>query len=194
VLERVCVFCGSNVGSRPAYAQAAAELGHALAVEGITLVFGGGDVGLMGVLADAALEAGGAVIGIIPESLMAKELGHRGVSELIVTGSMHERKALMAELADGFVALPGGLGTWEELCEMLTWSQLGFHAKPVTVLDVEDFYEPLFALFDRAVLDGFVRPEHQALATRSRTVEEALAALASPAPRPPHKWIDRDQT
>jgi hypothetical protein len=158
------------------------------------LVYGGGDVGLMGVLADAALAGGGDVIGVIPEALKAKELAHPGVTELIVTESMHERKATIAELAEGFVALPGGLGTFEELCEILTWAQLGYHAKPVVILDVERFYEPLFALLQRAVEEAFVRPEHHALANRARTVAEVFELLDRPARPPLPKWIGRQET
>jgi uncharacterized protein (TIGR00730 family) len=188
------VFCGSNAGRSPAFASAARDLGTALAAAGLGLVYGGGDVGLMGVLADTVLDAGGEVIGVIPEALLAKELGHRGCTELRVVGSMHERKAMMADLADGFVALPGGLGTFEELCEVLTWSQLGFHAKPVVLLDVEEFWTPFLRLLDTAVAAGFLRAEHRALAVRAASAPEALGALAAPRPPAPHKWIDRDET
>ena len=153
--RRICVFCGSNPGVNPAYKNAAAGLGRLLAERKIELVYGGGNIGLMGVLADAALEASGRVIGVIPESLMAKEVGHQGLTELRVVGSMHERKALMADLAEGFIALPGGYGTFEEFCEVVTWSQLGLHAKPCGVLNVEKYYDPLLALFDHAVKEGF---------------------------------------
>jgi uncharacterized protein (TIGR00730 family) len=190
VLRRVCVFCGSSRGVDEVFAATAAELGRALAARGLVLVYGGGDVGLMGILADVALDAGGEVIGVIPESLLAKEIGHRGLTELHVTTSMHERKALMAELADGFVALPGGFGTFEELCEILTWSQLGFHQKPTVVLDVAGFYEPFFALADGAVKAGFVKEVHRSLAVRATTVDEALAALEELPPPPQPKWID----
>lgn len=190
----MCVFCGSNAGRSPAFAGAARDLGEALAAAGLGLVYGGGNVGLMGVVADATLAAGGEVIGVIPEALMAKELGHRGCTELRVVASMHERKALMADLADGFVALPGGLGTFEELCEVLTWSQLGFHAKPVVLLDVDGFWAPFAALLDTAVDAGFLRPPNRDLARRVANPQEALRALAAPPPLPTHKWIDRDQT
>lgn len=192
--KRVCVFCASNTGTRPAFQAAAAQLGQALARAGATLVYGGGKVGLMGAVADAALAADGEVVGVIPDALMAKELGHAGVTRLEVVASMHERKARMADLADGFVALPGGLGTFEELCEILTWAQLGFHAKPVVVLDVEGFYEPFFALLDAACAGGFLRPEHAGLAVRATDVPEALRLLARTPPSVGHKWIDRDQT
>jgi uncharacterized protein (TIGR00730 family) len=148
----------------------------------------------MGVVADAALAAGGEVVGVIPEALQAKEVGHAGLTELHVMRSMHERKALMAELSDAFVALPGGLGTFEELCEMLTWAQLGEHAKPVVVYDVEGFFEPLFALFDRAVDEQFIRPQHRALARRATSVAEVLELLEQPPAPALAKWIGREET
>ncbi len=191
---RVCVFCGSNRGARPSFAATAADLGTTLAAKGIGLVYGGGQVGLMGVVADAALAAGGIVTGVMPDALVAKEIAHTGLSELRVTGSMHERKALMAELADGFIALPGGLGTFDELCEVLTWGQLGLHAKPVVLLDVDGFWTPFGALLDGAVAAGFLRPHHRELAHLAGSVGEALALLESPPPPPLHKWIDRDET
>jgi uncharacterized protein (TIGR00730 family) len=191
---RVCVFCGSSRGATPAYAAAATDLGTTLAAKGIGLVYGGGDVGLMGVVADAALAAGGTVTGVIPEALVAKEIAHAGLTELRVTGSMHERKALMADLADGFIALPGGLGTFDELCEILTWGQLGLHAKPVVLLDVDGFWAPFGARLDGAVAAGFLRPSHRDLAHVAASVGEALARLESPPPPPMHKWIDKDDT
>jgi uncharacterized protein (TIGR00730 family) len=193
-VQRVCVFCASNVGNEPRFAEAARELGTTLAERSLTLVYGGGNVGLMGVLADAALAAGGRVVGVIPEALQRKEIAHEGLTELYVTGSMHERKAMMAELADGFVALPGGLGTWEEVLEILTWAQLGEHHKPVVLFDVNGFYEPLFELVEQAVKVGLMRAEHAALANRATSSDEALAVLLSPPPPPLPKWIDRDQT
>ena len=191
MVRRVCVFCGSSRGSDPAFVAAAQVLGGTLAARGMTLVYGGGKVGLMGALADAVLRAGGQAIGVIPSSLLAKEVGHDGLTELHVTESMHERKALMAELADGFIALPGGFGTFEELFEILTWSQLGFHRKPAVVLDVNDFYAPLVALIDGAVDAGFIQPTHRTLARRATTVDDALAALVEPLPPTQPKWIDR---
>jgi hypothetical protein len=189
---RVCVFCGSSRGSSPAYAQAAAELGAALAASGTGLVYGGADVGLMGVVADATLAAGGEVIGVMPDALVAKEIAHRGLTELHVTGSMHERKALMADLADGFVALPGGLGTFDELCEILTWGQLGLHTKPVVLLDVASFWAPFVTLLDRAVEAGFLRSVHRDLAHLAPSAAVALELLTLPPPPPVQKWIDRD--
>jgi uncharacterized protein (TIGR00730 family) len=191
---RVCVFCASSRGSDPAYADVAADLGTTLAVKGIEVVYGGGDVGLMGVVADAALAAGGSVTGVMPEALVAKEIAHRGLTDLRITSSMHERKALMADLADGFIALPGGLGTLDELCEILTWAQLGMHTKPVVLLDVDGFWAPFRMLLDGAVAAGFLRPVHRDMAHVAGSIGEALALLEAPPPRPVHKWIDKDDT
>jgi uncharacterized protein (TIGR00730 family) len=162
-MKRICVFCGSSPGHDPRYLEAARTMGHTLARRGLGLVYGGGSVGLMGAVADAALAAGGEVIGVIPEVLQIRELAHRSLTTLHVVGSMHERKALMAELSDGFVALPGGMGTLEELSEVLTWAQLGLHARPIGLLDVAGYYQPLADFFDRAVGAGFLRPAHRAL-------------------------------
>ncbi|HEY8093288.1 MAG TPA: TIGR00730 family Rossman fold protein [Acidimicrobiales bacterium] len=191
-MPRLCVFCGSNAGSAPAFATAAAQLGTALASRDIGLVYGGGDVGLMGTVADAVLAAGGDVTGVIPEFLERAEVAHHGLTELHVVGSMHARKALMAELAEGFIALPGGFGTLDELAEALTWTQLGLQAKPVVLLDVDGFWEPLVRFFDAAVEHGFVRPAHRMLVQRTVTVDDAIALATSPVPRTQHKWLDRD--
>ena len=161
--KRIGVFCGSSLGALPCYAQAATALAQDLAAQGIGIVYGGGKVGLMGVLADAALAAGAEVIGVIPLSLERKELAHTGLSDLRVVASMHERKALMAELSDAFIALPGGYGTFEEFCEVLTWTQLGLHRKPCGILNVEGYYDHLLKLFDRAVADEFVKPVHRSI-------------------------------
>jgi uncharacterized protein (TIGR00730 family) len=155
-IRSLCVFCGSSVGNRPEYAAAAAEVGRLLGQRGIRLVYGAGNVGLMGILADAALVAGGEVIGVIPQMLVDRELAHRGITELRIVGTMHERKALMAELSDAFLALPGGLGTFEELCEALTWSQLGIHAKPCGALNVGGYFDHLSQLLDHAKQEGYV--------------------------------------
>ena len=161
--HRLGVHCGSNSGTNPAYARAAGELGTLLGTRGIGMVYGGGKVGLMGVVADAALKAGGEVIGVIPEALKAREVGHTGLTELRVVETMHERKALMEDLSDGFIALPGGLGTLDELFEILTWGQLGMHAKPCGLLDVVGYFGPLIAWLDHATAEGFVRPQHRAM-------------------------------
>lgn len=175
----VAVFCGSSMGVRPAYAEAARETGRLLASRGIATVYGGGDVGLMGALADAALDAGGRVVGVIPRALVDKEVAHRGVSELVVVESMHERKAVIAERADAFLALPGGLGTLDEFCEALTWSQLGIHRKPMGLLNTEGFYDPFLAMMDRMAELGFIRPEHRRNALDAPTPAALLDALAS---------------
>jgi uncharacterized protein (TIGR00730 family) len=193
-MSRLCVFCGSNEGAVPAFADAAARLGSALASRGIGLVYGGGNVGLMGILADSVVEHGGEVIGVIPAFLERAEIAHAGLTTLHVVGSMHERKALMATLADGFIALPGGFGTVDELAEALTWTQLGLQAKPVVLLDVDGFWDPLVRFFDAAVEHGFVRPAHRMLLARTVTVDEAIALATSPVPDTPHKWLDRDGT
>lgn len=162
-MQAIAVFCGSSNGNDPIYRKAATQLGTALAQRSLTLVYGGGKVGLMGAVAEAALAAGGAVHGIMPEALLAKEIGHRGLSELTVVGSMHERKAAMAAAADGFIMLPGGFGTLDEFCEIVTWSMLGLHRKPIGVLDANGYYVPLLAFFDSAVAAGFIRQEHRDL-------------------------------
>ena len=162
-LSSVCVFLGSSPGARPVFAEAARSLGRLLAARGLTLIYGGAHVGLMGVLADAALGAGGSVIGVIPRSMVDREIAHNGVTELRIVESMHERKALMADLADAFVCFPGGYGTLDEFCEVLTWSQLALHQKPCGLLNVDGYYDPLIAQFDRAVAEGLLRPRHRAL-------------------------------
>lgn len=193
-LKRVCVFCGSNSGVRPAYAEAARAMGQTLARRGIGLVYGGGCVGLMGVIADAVLAEGGKVIGVIPEALEAREVAHRGLTELRVVRSMHERKALMAELSDAFVAMPGGYGTFEEFCEVITWVQLGLHEKPCGLLDVENYYAPLLALFDGAVAEGFVRDVQRGIVLEAKEPERMLELLESYRPPRVGKWIRRDET
>lgn len=191
--RRICVFCGSNPGVNPVYKNAAAGLGRLLAERKIELVYGGGNVGLMGVLADAALEVGGRAIGVIPESLMAKEVGHQGLTELCVVASMHERKALMADLAEGFIALPGGYGTFEEFCEVVTWSQLGLHAKPCGVLNVERYYDPLLALFDHAVKEGFLRSDNRTLVLEERDPRRLLEKMSEFQVSAVGKWITDEE-
>jgi uncharacterized protein (TIGR00730 family) len=191
-LRSICVFCGSSVGSRPEYATAAIAFGRLLAEQGIRVVYGAGNVGLMGVLADAALAAGGEVIGVIPQMLVDRELAHRRITDLRIVSSMHERKALMAELSDAFVALPGGLGTYEELCEVLTWAQLGIHHKPCGCLNVLDYFTPLERLLDHAVAEGFMRPEHRSILISSTDPRDLLARLAEHQPPLPEKWVGRE--
>lgn len=164
-MDRVCVYCGSRSGADPAFADAAGAFGRLLAERGLGLVYGGGDVGLMGAVADGALAAGGEVLGVIPESLADREVAHDRLTELYVVDSMHARKRRMAELADGFVALPGGFGTLEELVEMLTWAQLGFHTDPCGLLNVSGYYDGLVSFFDTQVEAGFVEPQHRQLLT-----------------------------
>lgn len=163
ILRSLCVYCGSSAGHDPAFADAARSLGQLMAGQGLALVYGGGHVGLMGIIADAVLEAGGEVTGVIPRALMDSEVGHDRLTRLLVVKDMHERKALMAEHSDGFVAMPGGIGTLEELFEVMTWLQLGYHAKPVGLLNVKGFYDPLLDFLDRQAEAGFLRQEHRAL-------------------------------
>ena len=193
-MKRVCVFCGSSPGLRPAYRTAAESFGALLAERGIGLVYGGASVGLMGAVADAALAAGGEVIGVLPRALATKELAHERLTELRLVDSMHERKAQMADLSDGFVALPGGVGTLEELFEMLTWAQLGLHAKPCALLETDGYFASLLAFLDHAVDERFVRPPHRALLLVDDAPERLLDAMARyRAPRV-EKWIDRSET
>jgi uncharacterized protein (TIGR00730 family) len=190
---RVCVYCGSNEGSSSEYSASARQLGTALASHGIGMVFGGGSVGLMGIAADAAMQAGGEVIGVITEQLVGAEVAHRALSQLEIVATMHERKARLCELATGFIVLPGGFGTVDEFAEMLTWNQLGIVAKPVVLLDVARYWSPLFEWMDGAVSAGFVRPAHRLLAQRAEDVDEAIALATSRVPDIPHKWMDRDR-
>ena len=191
-MERICVFCGSNMGLRPGYAEAASALGSEIARRDLGLVYGGGRVGLMGVVADAVLEGGGRVVGVIPESLMGKEVDHEGLTALEVVSSMHERKARMAELSSGFVALPGGLGTLEELFEVWTWGQLGFHHKPCGLLDVDGYYASLLDFLDRSVDEGFVRPVHRSMLVVEEEAADLLDRLRDWIPPIVEKWLDRD--
>jgi uncharacterized protein (TIGR00730 family) len=188
-IASLCVFCGSSTPPDPRYASAARALGTLLADRGIGLVYGGGSVGLMGELADAALAAGGRVVGVIPTGLFSKEIAHAGLTELHEVGSMHERKRLMYDLSDGFVALPGGLGTLEELAEVTTWSQLGLHAKPVVLLDVDGFWDPLVAQLDRMVAVGLLKPSNRELIQRADIPADAIATLAAVHPPREAKWI-----
>ena len=193
-MRRVCVYAGSNPGSHPDYAQAARELALTMASRDIGLVYGGGKVGLMGVLADAILEAGGEAIGVMPRALIERVIGHQGLTELRVVESMHERKALMAELSDAFVAVPGGIGTLEELIEVYTWSQLGIHDKACGVLNVRGYYDHLAALLDHAVTEGFLRPQHRAVLRVADEPAELLDRLAAYEPPVVAKWLELDES
>jgi len=193
-MTKVCVFCGSSPGVDPAYTKAAAALGGFLAARRVTVIYGGGNVGLMGILADSVLAAGGEVIGVIPEALLAREVGHTGLTKLHVVRSMHERKALMADLADAFIALPGGFGTFEELCEIITWSQLGLHQKPCGILNVKEFYTPLLHFFDHAVSERFIRPQHRAVVLVDENIENLWEALTKYHAQFTPKWIRPEET
>lgn len=192
-MKRVCVFCGSSRGARSVYEEAAQQLGQALAKRGVGLVYGGGHLGLMGALADATMAAGGEVIGVIPQALVAKELAHNGVADMRIVGSMHERKALMADLSDAFITLPGGFGTLEEFFEVLSWAQLGLHGKPCGILNVAGFYDTLLAVFDQVVAEAFVRPAHRSLVLVESDPQSLLERLAAFQPPQLQKWIERDE-
>lgn len=191
MLRRLCVFCGSSLGIQAAYAQVADDLGLLLAQRGIELVYGGGNVGLMGRVADACLSHGGRAIGVMPRVLVEKEIAHSGLTELRIVASMHERKALMADLADAFVAMPGGYGTWDEFCEVLTWSQLGLQRKACALLNVSGYYDPLLAMADRAVEEGFLRNVHRELLLADTDPARLLDHLNSYTVPIVDKWIDR---
>jgi uncharacterized protein (TIGR00730 family) len=193
-MKRICVFAGSSSGARPSYRQAADALGSTIAGRGMDVVFGGGRVGLMGALADAALAAGGQAIGVIPAALEAKELGHTGLTELRVVRSMHERKATMADLSDGFVALPGGWGTLDELFEILTWGQLGLHAKPCGLLNVDGYFDRLLSFMQHLVDERFVRPENSRMLSVATTPSALLDLMEACTPAQVEKWIDREAT
>jgi len=192
-VRRLAVFCGSSPGADPAHAALARALGEALASAGIGLVYGGGHVGLMGVVADAVLAGSGTVTGVITTSLQEREVGHEGLTELRVVETMHERKAIMADAADAFVMLPGGFGTLDEFFEAVTWSQLGIHDKPCAVLDPTGYYTPLLAFLDEAVAERFIAPEHRAIVLRATTVEDLFVKLAAWTPPSTDKWLDRDE-
>ena len=193
-MKRVCVFCGSKEGIRPAYAAAAQALGKALLTRRISLVYGGGGIGLMGRVSETVREGGGEVIGVIPKALLSREVGRVDLDELHVVRSMHERKALMVELADGFIALPGGFGTFEEFCEIVTWAQLGLHAKPVGLLNIESYYDPLIEQFDRAVSEKFTHPDNRSLVLHETSPERLLNLMESYVPLKVEQWIDPDES
>ena len=190
-LNALCVYCGSSPGARPSYVAAARDFGVRIANAGITLVYGGGDVGLMGAVADGALDAGGRVIGVIPEWLVEREVGHTGLTELHRVGSMHERKLKMAQLSDAFVALPGGVGTLEEIFEVFTWTQLGMQAKPCAFLDIDGYYAALFQFLDHMAAERFIRPEHLNVLLRERDPDLLLQRLRDHTPALIDKWLDR---
>jgi uncharacterized protein (TIGR00730 family) len=191
---RLCVFCGSSTGRHPAFADAAQVLATELARRNIEIVYGGGNIGLMGVVADAALAAGGRVIGVIPEGLVARELAHPGVSALHVVASMHERKALMADLSDGFIALPGGFGTLEEFCEVVTWTQLGIHQKPCGLLNVEGYYDGLLAFFAHALQEQFLKPTHFEIVVSSTDPHDLVDRLLAWRAPEVTRWIGKSET
>lgn len=193
-MASICVFCGANPGTDPVLAETAEALGAAIGQAGHRLVYGGGRVGLMGIVADATMAAEGEVLGYMPQALVDREVGHHGITELVVTDSMHTRKQAMCDRADGFVTLPGGFGTLDETLEILTWNQIGTIAKPVALLDVAvgglAYFDSLFRFFDEAVEAGLVKPEHRAMAQRATTIDEAIAIATGPAPSSPSKWTD----
>lgn len=187
----LCVFCGSSAGVRPDYADAARALGAAIARRGFGLVYGGASVGLMGMVADGALSHGGTVIGVLPKSMQDRELAHTGLSELHIVGSMHERKAMMADRADGFIALPGGVGTLEEMFEIWTWGQLGYHRKPLGMLNVAGYYDGLLGFLDGTAAEGFVQPVHRGMLLAETDPDTLLDRIAGYEPPAVVKWIDR---
>lgn len=191
-MKSITVFCGSSSGIRAEYAETAKNLAQLFVRKGIRLVYGGGNIGLMGIIADEVMRTGGEVVGIIPDSLDKKEVGHRGLTELRVVGSMHERKAQMAELADGFIAMPGGIGTFEEFFEILTWAQLGFHEKPCGILNVAGYYDGLLALCDNAVKEGFLRQIHRNLILDDADAISLLEKMEKFRPQVIEKWIDKE--
>ncbi|CAN5950948.1 unnamed protein product [Sphagnum jensenii] len=194
MIKRICVFCGSSTGTLPIYRETALTVGRLLAERGIAVVYGGGHVGLMGAVADGALQAGGKVTGIIPRSLMERELGHDGLTDLHVVGTMHERKAMMAEMSDAFIALPGGFGTYEEFFEVVTWSQLGVHRKPCGLLNLNGFYDALLALCDHATSQGFIRTVDRALVIADADPKRLIETITSTVVPESTKWLSSRQT
>lgn len=193
-IKSVCIYCGSSLGNRPEYAEQAAVLSRTLVRNGISIVYGGARVGIMGIIADTALAEGGKVVGVIPRALVEKEVAHQGLSKLHVVESMHERKALMAELSDGFIALPGGMGTLDELFEVLTWAQLGFHSKPCGVLNVSSYYDQLLSFISMASSEGYIRPQHRDMLIVSDSPDELIALFESYRPPEVKKWISKGET
>jgi uncharacterized protein (TIGR00730 family) len=193
-MKRICVYCGSSNGARQSYIEAARALGTSLVRRGLGLVYGGSNVGLMKAIADTVLAEGGEVIGVIPEPMVAREIAHMGLSDLRVVGSMHQRKALMAELADAFIAMPGGFGTLEEFCEIVTWVQLGLHRKPCGLLNIEGYYDGLLVFFNHAVAEGFVKPEYRSVVLTDSEANGLLEKISTYELPSLRKWIDRDET
>lgn len=193
-MKSICVFCGSNAGGARVYKDLAKELGYLLAENQQTLVYGGGNVGLMGIIADACLEKGGEVVGVIPGFLQDKEVGHDGLSEMIVVNTMHERKQRMADLSDGFVAMPGGFGTMDELCEILTWGQLGLHGNPIGLLNVNGYFDPLISMFDHMVAERFLNPQNRAMVLVDQQPRQLLQLMDAYQPPDVEKWLDRSRT
>lgn len=193
-MKRICVYCGSSLGKHPDYTKAAHLLAEEMFKRDIGLIYGGASIGIMGQVADAVLALGGEVIGVIPRALALKEVSHSGLTDLKIVGSMHERKTVMTDLADGFIALPGGLGTLEELFEILTWAQLGFHQKPCGLLNIGNYYDGLVAFLDHAVDEAFIKPIHRSLLQVSDCPSQLLDAFASFQPSITNKWIKQDET
>jgi uncharacterized protein (TIGR00730 family) len=194
ILKRISVFCGSKDGTNPLYADSARAMGRALLARKIGLVYGGGGVGIMGRISETVKAGGGEVIGIIPRALLAREKGRQDLGELRIVRSMHERKAMMVELSDGFIALPGGYGTFEEFCEIVTWAQLGLHAKPVGLLNVASYFDPLIAMFHRAISEGFAPPDNRRLIVHESHPERLLGLMAAYEPPVVEQWIDSDES
>ncbi len=192
MIKSICVFCGAASGVRPEYAASASMVGAGIARRGLKLVYGGGNVGLMGTVADAALNAGGEVIGVMPRALVEKEIAHKTLTELRVVGTMHERKALMADLADAFLVLPGGFGTLDELCEIVTWAQLGFHRKAVAFLNVERYYDPFLAFINHSVEEGFVSPASRDVLLVDNSPDALLDRLVAYTPPEVNRWLERE--
>jgi uncharacterized protein (TIGR00730 family) len=192
-MKRICVFCGSNQGVRSEYISAAQSLGKILVKRNLSLVYGGGNVGLMGIIADAVLAEGGEVIGVIPQSLVDREVAHQNLTTMHIVNSMHERKALMADLSDGFIAMPGGMGTFDEFCEILTWAQLGIHQKPCGILNVENYFTPLLKMFDHATDEGFLRDAHRDLVIEATKPEVLLDLFDNYQPQAVAKWMDQNK-
>lgn len=192
-MKSICVYCGSSPGDNPIYLENAKALGTRLALEGITVVYGGASVGLMGAVADSCLDAGGKVIGVLPEILLKRELEHKSLTEMYIVDSMHTRKAKMAELSDGFIALPGGFGTFEELCEVATWSQIGLHKKPIGALNVGGYYDPLEKLILTGIKEGFMTENYKNLIVFRNSVDELMTALENYIPLPAPKWATAEE-